>query len=58
VEKEHNFKDITILNQYLGEYVSFYFSWVSFYTSWLIALALPGLALSIYIGFYLPTIGV
>jgi len=47
--KSQNFSSVTYLKQYLGEKISFYFAWRSFCTCFFLPLAIPGLALQIYI---------
>ncbi len=44
-----NFTSITVLRLYYGEKISFFFAWKSYLTCALMFVAIPGLALQIYI---------
>lgn len=44
-----NFTSITILRLYFGEKISFFFAWKSYLTCALLSLAIPGLAIQLYI---------
>lgn len=45
----HNFSSLTIIRQYFGEKIAFLFAWRSFITCLYFFIAIPGLALQIYI---------
>ena len=47
--KDQNFTSCTILRLYFGEKISFFFAWKSYLTCVLLIVAIPGLALQIYI---------
>ena len=47
--KSLTFASITILKNYLGEKIAFYFAWKSFTSCFFIPLAIPGLIIQIYI---------
>ncbi|KAL4481466.1 hypothetical protein ABPG74_007555 [Tetrahymena malaccensis] len=48
-DKNQNFTSVTLLRQYFGEKIAFFFGWKSFITCFMTLIAIPGLALQIYV---------
>ncbi|EGR27499.1 transmembrane protein 16k, putative [Ichthyophthirius multifiliis] len=46
--KSQNFTSVTILRQYFGEKIAFFFGWKSFLTCFTVFIAFPGLGIQIY----------